>query len=440
MHPKAFLQVFMAAAFLVAQPSDGMKQEASKRHQALIQEGYNLTHGFSFGQKQRSKPIHLEILIPASESEHRLNFWLMTQSGEASVQFTGETGKTVFSWSGNHGDLVLSRRLPVGKYVLEIDSSRADGGVAEFGVQGALMQVCALDSERTKECPASPEAGFYWPYLLFIPKNFKAVYLLVVPNNTGFAAEDLGLLRADGACEVQQQSTLAERLGCPLLVPLFPRPGVGEEDNLYLHALSKGSLLTERKEWKRVDLQLLGMIQDARARLEKEGREITSKVLLSGFSASGSFVNRFTLLHPESVLAVACGSPGGWPVAPVDALDGEKLPYPVGMADLEMLSGQYTDRKALKAVAWFFYMGNRDENDAVPFRDSYSKTDEELIFRRFGPTPVSRWKQAERLYTGQGLAASFMLYPGVAHEVTATMQGDIARFFEARLRTCSLAR
>jgi len=120
----------------------------------------------------------------------------------------------------------------------------------------------------------------------------------------------------------------------------------------------------------------------------------------------------------------------GWPIAPVSADDGEKLPYPVGIADEEELTGRPFDLAHVRQVPFFFYLGDQDENDSVTYRDSFSKADEELIFRRFGKTPASRWKDAERLYAKAGLQAHFALYPGAAHSVTPEMAKDIATFFE----------
>ena len=202
------------------------------------------------------------------------------------------------------------------------------------------------------------------------------------------------------------------------------------EENLYLHALSRAAFATTVSAWKRVDLQLLAMIRDARTRLKAQGIDGDGRVMLTGFSASGSFVNRFAMLHPEEVLAVASGSPGGWALAPVAAVEGESLPYPVGIADVGALTGRAPDLSALRKIRWLFFLGDHDENDAVPYRDSFSESDEELIFRRFGTKPVARWKAAERLYAERGLRARFALYPGAAHEVTAGMRADVERFFE----------
>ena len=259
----------------------------------------------------------------------------------------------------------------------------------------------------------------------------------MAPNNTGFATDDLPFLRASGLCEIAQRLGMADRLGVPLLVPLFPRPAVpSEAENLYLHALTRASLTTQVPAFRRVDLQLVAMMGDARNGLAHAGIAVSSRVLLTGFSAAGSFVNRFALLHPEQVLAVASGSPGGWPTAPVAEAAGEALTWPVGIADVEALTGKALDLRSLKKVAWFFFLGNQDRNDAVPFRDSFSKSQESIIFRLFGTEPVPRWKEAERLYKAPGLDARFRLYPGVGHVMSPEMDSEVQAFLvEAMKKT-----
>ena len=100
----------------------------------------------------------------------------------------------------------------------------------------------------------------------------------------------------------------------------------------------------------------------------------------------------------------------------------------MGTADVEQLTGHAVDRAALARVGWFFGLGAKDENDSVPHRDSFSAADEAIISRRFGKSPVARWKAAERMY--KGLDARFVLYPGVAHQVSPEMNADIEQFFE----------
>lgn len=421
-------------------PPESIREEARRRHALLIKEGYNLTYGWSLGPEIEKQNLLLPLLVPESKNEHQFSFWFEAKEGEASVRLASEGGKPLIDWSGRKGEMVVSCRIPAGRYVLEIHSIKVVEGRAEFGVKGSLVQQCNLDQDRCQEVSASPSQGFHWPYLLFLPDAIKCRSLLVVPNNTGFAVENLDLLRANGTCEIQRTLQLAQRLGCAVLVPLFPRPfETGEGGNLYLHALSRASLLTQVESWKRVDLQLLGMVQSARARLEGMGVTTDPKIILSGFSASGSFVNRFAMLHPEAVLAVSCGSPGGWPMVPANAIGDERLDYPLGSSDLQAITGRVLNSDALRQVRWYFFLGDQDTNDATHYRDSFTKAEEDLVNRHFGATLPARWKHAEQLYARSGMHAQFALFPGVAHVVTLEIQEDIARFFERCLAGTRMA-
>lgn len=418
-----------------AEPSvaDSIDAEAARQHQALIRDHFNITSGIPL--PSGGKPFHIDLVFP-EDGERTIHFWMDAGQGTATFRLTGPNHQTVAELGPSRtGELAFTRELPHGPYAVEVERAHAGGGEAVFGMKGSGLMACALDPARLTEVPASPSQGFHWPYLLFVPEKPASPHLLVLPNNTGFETVDVALLRASASCDLAQHLPLAVRLGTPVVVPLFPRPPASTSggENLYLHALTRDALTANRPEWKRVDLQLEAMVHDARARLAARGIRADGPLLLEGFSASGSFVNRFAVLHPDDVLAVASGSPGGWPIAPVAELKREALPYPVGLAGLDQLTGHRPDTAALRKVRWFFFLGDHDDNDAVPFRDSFSKQHEELIFRLFGKTPVSRWHEAQRLYVSQGLAARFQLYEGAAHEVTPRMREDIARFFEDAL-------
>ena len=74
-------------------------------------------------------------------------------------------------------------------------------------------------------------------------------------------------------------------------------------------------------------------------------------------------------------------------------------------------------------------LGALDQNDSVVHRDSFSADDEKLITRRFGLTPVARWKEAAQLYKQAGLDAQFKIIPETAHQVSPEMAEEIERFF-----------
>lgn len=276
--------------------------------------------------------------------------------------------------------------------------------------------------------------GFSYPYYLYVPAAFREQKaaretrtLLVIANNTGKLDDDLAVHEADVKRRIAQNGMLGAELGVAVLTPVFPRPKT--DWKIYTHALDRDTMLTDRREYRRLDLQLVSMIEDARERLAKEDLKFDKRVFLTGFSASGMFANRFAFLHPKLVKAAAIGSPGGWPIAPTDKYGEKTLRYPIGTGDLKTVAGEKFDLKNVRKIPMLVYLGDQDDNDSVVFRDGYEDEDEKLIFELFGKTPVERWEKIKKIYADQGLRAEFRLYPNVKHTVTKEIIGDIKAFF-----------
>jgi dienelactone hydrolase len=289
------------------------------------------------------------------------------------------------------------------------------------------------NSSQIVKIEAQPAKGFAYPYYLYVPRAMreskdakKAHTILVIPNNSGKTTDDFTVQEADVQRRIKNNAEIADRLGVALLMPVFPRPGT--DWKIYTHALDRDAMITDKKEFARFDLQLIRMIDDARAKFSKEKLKLDKRVMMLGFSASGMFVNRFTFLHPKRVKAAAVGSPGGWAIAPAASFNEKMLRYPIGTGDLKSVSGEKLDLKNLRKVPLFMFLGDSDDNDSVVFRDSYEKEDEDLIFALFGKTPVERWDDSKKLYQDNELNAEFRLYPNVKHAVTKEMFDDIFAF------------
>lgn len=280
---------------------------------------------------------------------------------------------------------------------------------------------------------ADSARGFRWAYYLYVPPALRADSargrprtLLVMPNNTGKLDDDPAVHERYVRDLLPHFRRTAGRLGVAMLMPAFPRPA--SADNLYTHALDRDAMLTADPGLRRLDLQLLAMIDDARRRLAAEGVRAEERVLMHGHSAAGMFVNRFVLLHPGRVKAASIGAPGGWPTLPVAEHGGRTLRYPVGVADLRALAGRPFDRARARAVPLFFFLGADDTNDSVPYDDSYDPADRALVLELFGPTPAARWPRAEEAVRTQLPLATFHTYPGVGHEIDQAMWADIWAF------------
>lgn len=286
------------------------------------------------------------------------------------------------------------------------------------------------------EVSAAPDKGFHHPYVLFIPKSAEgkpSSYLLVEPNNTGHPSDDPEVHHAAAVALARDSSVgnfVAEKLGVPLLVPVFPRPS--SLDDVYTHALDRDTMLISEGPLKRLDLQLRAMITDAKERLAAMGRPVAQKILLNGFSASGKFASRFTFLHPEVVAAATFGGVNGFIMLPVAELNSHSLNFPLGLADFEQVAGHPFDRSAFGAVPQFAYMGEKDQNDAVLYDDGYSDDDRKLIFTLLGRTMMpDRWKAVEAVYHEQALPVRFKTYAGIPHGTDRTINGEVADFFRS---------
>ncbi len=287
---------------------------------------------------------------------------------------------------------------------------------------------------------AAPQRGFHNPYWLVVAAPppaagaTRAGILLVEPNNTGKVSDDFSvhLAAARDLADKAIGGYVARELGLPLLVPVFPRPETQWE--LYTHQLDRDTLLVADGPLRRVDLQLLAMIDDAQARLASQGWELPQKVLLTGFSASGSFVNRFTALHPERVQAVAGGGLNGNLILPLATLGGRDLPYPLGVADLATVGGQTFDAAAWKKVPQFLYMGALDDNDAVQFDDGYTAAEKAIVDAVIGAKmQPDRWEHCQRIYREAGATVEFRTYDGVGHFTDRKVNEEIRDFFRRHL-------
>jgi dienelactone hydrolase len=286
--------------------------------------------------------------------------------------------------------------------------------------------------------PPNPRKGFNFSYFLKVPlgKPFDAAHsLLVETNNTGLD-DDLGLHTRGARFAIEQGigAPVADMLRAPFLMPVFPR--TKSSPLIYTHALDRDTVQIREGELRRIDLQLLAMIDDAQARLRSAGYVTGSKVLLVGFSASGTFANRFSLLHPERVAAIAIGGTNGMAMLPQAEADGVALPYPIGTSDYTTLFGESFNVKAWLQIPQLLFMGALDQNDAAAeeHKDAYSDSEKAVIAAVLpGKMLPDRWAAVERMYNKAGAHAVFRTYPAIGHGTDGAMNKDVAEFLRQYL-------
>lgn len=291
--------------------------------------------------------------------------------------------------------------------------------------------------ETFEVVPADPAAGFSFPYVLRIPTDAAAPgrpFLVVESNNTG-SADDFEHHLAGVQSFVSGPGigpTVARELRAPLLVPVFPRSK--QEWWIYSHALDRDSMLLGAEPRHRLDLQLLNMVEDARKRLKQRGVVLRERFVLVGFSASGTFSNRFAFLHPDKLAAVVSGAVNAFPMLPVESVDGERFAYPLGIADFEEITGTGFDAAAWRDLPQMIFMGAIDDNDAVKFDDAYSAEEREAIFASVGEDMSARWQTSQLIYSREKPNVTFVTYGGVGHWTDGRIMRDILNFVNTMMR------
>lgn len=287
-----------------------------------------------------------------------------------------------------------------------------------------------------------PKAGFHYPYLLNIPAPSPGgeSRLLVEGTNIPGPADDFDAHLEEATRRAEQGfgRGVADELGAPFLHPVFPRPRTHPVDwTHYTHQLCRKTLQLESAPLARIDEQLLAMIDDARTRILRHGWSVSEDVMVNGFSASGTFAHRFSVLHPDRVSSVTAGGINGMVVLPreaasVDALGGRRpLNYPVGVADLEALTGAAFDLDRYRTVDQFLFMGAEDGTDTLRYPDAWTQPEiRASAILVYGEDPhQDRFPYCRQVYNDHDIPSVFRRYEDTGHTPDPAFD-DVVAFHE----------
>jgi predicted esterase len=282
---------------------------------------------------------------------------------------------------------------------------------------------------------ANPDKGFNYGYYYYVPqsiRNSSKKFLLVETNNTSLPNDDMAVHDESAKRTFDFLKGWADRIGCALLVPVFDRP----RSNYLMNPqqLNRLALQTKTGKLARVDLQLIKMVEDVKERCEAVGIHLEQKILMNGYSSSGEFANRFTAIHPELVQAVASGGINYMSILPINSLEGERLIYRVGIADLQEITGVPFNLEQYKTVPQLLHVGSEDKLDTLPYSDSFGDDERRIITKVLGLELRGRWEKCKRIFEEQGCNAQFVIYNGSGHEYTNEIINDLINFFKNNIK------
>lgn len=344
----------------------------------------------------------------------------------------------------------------------QISGIEIRGDQAEVSINEAVDDAAGTEPS-IERIDANPDAGFHFPYFLYTPgisesngpssdnDDTRPLFVGFSPWAGSTSDHEERLESGQRDIENGRQRFIADEMGVPSLVALLP----GRDDDGSFRNFDHNSLQVTDGPTERLDLQLLSMVEDARDRLEDQPYDVAEKFHLDGYSSRGRLAGQFTMLHPERVNAISGGGNGTVRIPKVE-LDEDiptiaepemsRLPWAVGVADLNELIGEEFNKEAWGEVSQFRYIGAEDQGDPdeldhpseyrhSPSYRHFGEERQQLLLDIFGWKQVDeRFETSRRIYENVGAPAEFKIYEDVGHEITPQIVEDIAEFHREQMQ------
>jgi|GEM_PF-6391541 len=173
--------------------------------------------------------------------------------------------------------------------------------------------------------------------------------------------------------------------------------------------------------WLRPEDQLVKIQDTLNAILANNGISTNEKMILEGFSAGGMFAQKFALVYPERVKAIAAGQCGGVFTMPVSEHSGKKLRWPIGIYDYEEIFGKPFDEAAYKEIQQFIYIADGDIHNSMASGGGdgngyFVQSDLDFINAKFGREDPTKLQNTIEYLNSIGYEnIHFYTYPGEGH-------------------------
>lgn len=236
------------------------------------------------------------------------------------------------------------------------------------------------------------------PRFLRLPGQPEREYYLLLPTNLRPGAEPLVLVHgiSRNAPElVLRFAELANRLGVPLIAPLFRRESFGQYQQVI-----------DPRGGQRSDLALLDILDDASSRFGLSARQVA----LFGFSGGAQFAHRFALLHADRVRTCVPVS-AGWYTMP-----DPELTWPLGLAQSPIPIHPQS-----QSIPFHVIVGQRERDDDDALRRNHELDALQGENRR---ARARNWHRALRK-AGWSRASSLTVLPRTRHNFSCAHRNGL---------------
>lgn len=291
-----------------------------------------------------------------------------------------------------------------------------------------------LQPDRVVKHPPTANNPYSWfSYFPSGAEKHSPITVSSWPHSGGGAVENYVDREAQAEKEINRYIGYAREFQVPLVLVAIPRVA-----RLYVSSLHLGTFTTNEEMFQRPDLKFIDAVWNQYIpMLRKANLAVDDRVAMMGFSNTGTFAYRFAILHPEKVEAMWLGAFTPAPL-PTGEYNGRAIDYPLGVRNLESLTGKPFEIPSFKTIPQFIVVGENDtlfQNDILCCNDIFSTEDEKNFIRQnLGDTNPKRLKKFQEILISMGVNSQFKSYPGVGHETPPTMMREGFNFLLATIR------
>ena len=285
-----------------------------------------------------------------------------------------------------------------------------------------------------------PTEEFIYKWYSYVPEGLskdQTIYILVTGINGGTYDYEESAITVESMLKGRMTWPQIDRF--VLLAPVIPRR---ESPHVYPVAFDLNSFHESDVFYNRSDIKVNAIIDLLLDTLREDGYQVSPKVMIEGFSSGGMFAQRYSLLHPERVKAIAAGHCGGNFTLPFSEFNSQLLTWPVGVNNLDALAGIEFDQDSYKNIHQYIFIGENDTGEGgttivwnrlhPTWGPQYmweSVSQMEFLHNNFGETDPIRLQNQVNYLNGVGFVnINFKMYPGVPHSITDQMIDDFMEF------------
>lgn len=285
----------------------------------------------------------------------------------------------------------------------------------DFSVE---IDINGTNYEVIVKCP-DKEKNINIPSIIAIPTDVEKTTIALESNN--MESTELRDRLDQGLWTAKRLTLTTQDPPAIVVIPIIPSVKGGVP---YYQQLSKECFEEEKPH---IDEQVVNIINEVKNMALNKGISIDEKIFLNGYSSSGSFAQRFSLLHPELVKAACIGGSSGSIPIPTDDLS-----YPLGIKDYKQITGKEFDFESYKQILFTYYVAefetinktkrtlNGEEIDAPMHDMSYfdrSVPEDVGIKQRelYGYNLIARATEEVKELKDMGININHIIIPGKTH-------------------------